>query len=370
MKQRIPAIDMARGLVMVLMAVDHARGFGPSPPGAPSDPMDLATVSPLLFALRWASHFCAPVFAFLMGASAALSGAGRRSLVIRGLVLIVLEFTVVNCVWAFTPFWPRYFFQVIAALGCGSIALALLAPLGPRVVAAIGLAIVFGHNLLDPIRFAPGTVWHYLWSVLHQKNVLPLWPGLEVRTTYPILPIVGLAAVGYGTAPWLQDRRRLIQAGLACIGLFLCLRLTNAYGDPSLFAPQSTWLYTLFSLGNVTKYPLSLQFILMTMGPALIFLALAPRVKWIEALGQAPLFFYVAHLAGVHLLGLAMAVAAGYSPWEFDFRHHYGGMPPDFSVPLWWTLPMALSVSYTLAPACRWYARLRQSRRYPLLAWL
>lgn len=352
--QRIESIDLLRGIVMVLMVIDHAREYS-SGPGRVTDPMQLDQVTPLLYALRWISHFCAPVFAFLMGLSAGFQPRPGH-LIVRGLLMILLEFTIIDWSWNFYPLWHRKFWQVIAALGMGSILVGVLARLGHRTVLLAGIAIVGLHNLFDGVSFPPDTVWHYLWSFVHQKNVLPLGGGFEVRTTYPFLPIAGVAMLGFGFAPWFHlPLKRYV--GLAMCGLFLILRMTNLYGDASVYT--AGWM----SLGNVTKYPLSLQFVLMTVGPALVFLSLP--MHWMPRplllLGRAPMFFYVAHLYALHAAALLWAMAQGLKPLPLSAK--FGGIPDAFGFPLWVTLPFAFAVTAALVPACGWYASQRQRYR-------
>jgi len=379
---RAAAIDVLRGIVMVLMTVDHAREYSAGP-GLVGDPMDLAEVTPLLFWLRWASHFCAPVFVILAGTAARLQGrrmapaALSRHLAVRGLVLVALEFTVVDWAWTFNPAWPLKFAQVIWAIGVSLLALAALVRLlPPAAIAAVGLAIVAGHNLLDGVTVQGGGPLQYLWAVLHHREVLPLGGGFSVRTTYPVLPFIGLAAVGYGLGGWWtasttpgQRRRRLTIAGAGCIALFLLLRLTNVYGDPHPAEHYPDAAMTVRSLLNVTKYPVSLSFVLMTVGPALLLLAAWDRAvpRWtrpLALLGRVPMFYYVAHLWALHAVALLAALLVGYPPAAFDFGARIGGVPEGFGFPLWVTLPFALGTAAMLYPACRWYDRLRASRRY------
>lgn len=379
---RAAAIDVLRGIVMVLMTVDHAREYSAGP-GRVGDPMDLGAVTPLLFWLRWAAHFCAPVFVLLAGVSARLQGqriepaALARHLAVRGLVLVALEFTIVDWAWTFNPVWPLKFAQVIWAIGVSLLALAALVRLlPPAVVAAVGVAIVAGHNLLDGVAVPGGGPLHYVWAVLHHREVLPLGGGFSVRTTYPVLPFVGLSAVGYGLGGWWtaatapgHRRRRLAVAGAGCIALFLVLRLTNVYGDPHPAVSYPDAAMTARSLLNVTKYPVSLSFALMTLGPALLLLAAWDRgvPRWtrpLAVLGRVPMFYYVAHLWTLHVAALVAAVVAGYPPPAFDFRTRFGGVPEGFGFPLWATLPFAAATVALLYPACQWYDRLRASRRY------
>lgn len=378
--QRFASIDIVRGIVMVSMTVDHAREYAAGP-GTVGDPMDLGAVTPLLFWMRWASHFCAPVFAFLMGVSAwlgsqkRLPAEARRRFAIRGLLLIALEFTVIDWAWTFNPLWPRKFFQVIAALGMAQLALAAFAGFGARTCLAIGAAIVFGHNLLDSVQFEAGTAAHYVWSVLHQRNVLPLPGGFEVRTTYPVLPIAGLTLCGFGLAGWLfagDGGLRLRRLGWASIALFAVLRASNLYGDPFPFVRHEDLAHAAMSFLNVTKYPISLQFALMTLGPALLLLASLERGQPSGAgstalLGRVPMFFYAAHLYALHVFALLAALAAGFPLSSFDFARRFGGIPEGFGFPLWLTPLIAVGTTIVLLPACRGYARIRQSKRYPVL---
>jgi uncharacterized membrane protein len=377
-------IDLLRGLVMVVMTIDHVREYSAGPGLVPlGDPMDLSQVGPLLFLLRWISHFCAPIFAFLMGVSAWMSsakrsvGERRRHLVLRGLVLIGLEFTFVNWAWTFNPMWHRYFFQVIAALGVAMVCLGLASGLSRRMILLMGMVLAFGHNAFDWVRFDPSTGMHYAWSFWKQKNVLPLLGGFEVRTTYPVVSVVALAFCGFGLGAWFREpdggARKLRITGASLCLLFLALRLTNAYGDPFPFEPQSTWLYTFFSVLNTTKYPLSLQFMLMTVGPAMLFLSGRPVLPFpavVRTLGRVPMFYYIAHLFVAHLLAWSAALLAGYPVSSLNVVARYGGIPQGFGFPLWATLPLSLGLTLLLLPACSWHARLRESRRHSWTQWI
>lgn len=353
------SLDLLRGLVMILMTIDHTQEYQAGPGrGLITDPMNLAVTGGSVFFFRVLSHFCAPVFTLLMGISAYLSSSRRpaaeasRHLALRGLVLIALELTVINWSWTFNPFWPRYFFQVIGALGVAMLCLAAAPHLPRWASAAIGLGLVGLHNLFDGVRFAPDTAAHYLWSFLHQKNVLPLGAGFEIRTTYPVIPIVGLAFCGYAIGLWFtRPKAPLLPAGLLITALFLVLRLTNFYGDASLFESSP---YPLRSLVNVTKYPLSLQFVAMTIGPALIFLSWARqrRQPLLEQLGRTAMFFYLSHLILLHVAALAVGVALG-QPIQLASR--FGGVPDGVSFPPWATMPLALLATAVLYPLCRWY---------------
>ncbi|HMV47886.1 MAG TPA: heparan-alpha-glucosaminide N-acetyltransferase domain-containing protein [Blastocatellia bacterium] len=374
---RIESLDLLRGAVMILMVIDHAREYA-NLPGV-GDPVDITQTSPALFFTRWISHFCAPVFVLLAGVSARMVGAKlpdtaalSSHLLKRGLLLTLLEFTVVDFSWKFNWSWPLFFMQVIWVIGAGMILLAAMVHLPARVVGLIGAAMVFGHNLLDGIRFTSGTTAHYLWSILHQKNVLPLVGGYSVRTTYPLIPLIGVMALGYWLGTLFQPdvsaekrKRWLWQLGGAATVLFVVLRVFNLYGEANRFAWQPDFTHTLMALGNVTKYPTSLQFLLMTLGPAMLALAAFEPLRgaWRKTLlifGRTPMFYYIAHLYLLHLLGLAMALATGYSWAEFDFKTKITGMPAQFGFPLWGVYLFSAITIALLYPACRWYDHWRR----------
>lgn len=365
---RLASLDLLRGIVMMLMVVDHARDYQAGV-GVVADPMDLTRTPVGLFWMRWMTHFCAPVFAFCMGASAWLSRQDSSRLLKRGLLLVVLEFTLISWAWTFNPLWPRMFFQVIAALGLGLVTLAMAVRLSRGAVAAVAVLVLAGHNAFDAVRFAEGSWQHYVWSFLHQKNVLPLPGGFEVRTTYPFVPIAAVAWLGYAMGAWLEQRRwrALAWTGAGMLLLHLVLRVFAGYGDMARFTPDD-WR----SLVNVTKYPLSLQFVLITAGPALLLLAalrdravLAP----VRLLGRVPMFFYVTHLYAVHALALLIALAKGYPLAAFEFNKRFGGVPAGFGFPLGATVLFAFAVICLLYPACAWYEQVRRSRRWPVLAY-
>lgn len=348
-RARIHSLDLLRGLIMLLMAVDHVREGQWGPGRNITDPMDLANTETLVYFWRILAHFCAPGFTLLMGMSAYISRAQSHHLFKRGLVLLLVEFSLVNWAWTFNPLWPRLYWQVIAALGCALLALALAVQLPRRIIAILGLAIVLGHNLLDSLHFAPGSSVHFFWSLLHDRNILPLFGGFEMRTSYPILPNIGLAFCGYALGPWLEKEHAPWRTlGALLLAGFVLLRATNFYGDPH------PWDGTVLSFFNVTKYPHSLQFLLMTMGPFLFLLGTAWqwRQPLLEQLGRVPMFFYLAHLYLIHLLALAWGALTG---GPLDFAKNFGGVPPQVVLPAWSFGPVAFGLCLLLYPLCRWY---------------
>ncbi len=356
---RIGSIDGLRGLVMLLMLVDHAREtffYGHQV----ADPMDLAAVTPGLFFTRLAAHLCAPIFVALTGLAAWLYGARRPTaatsafLLKRGLFLIVLELTVIGFAWTFV--WPptTLFLQVIWAIGWSMIALAALIHLPRAWIAAIGGVIVVGHNLLDPVAIADGQPGHALWAILHDRGYIDLWEGARARTSYPVLPWIGVIALGYAIGPWFAAdtpaavrTRRLRLCGMAALVAFAVVRGLNGYGDPHPWQVGDTPLATVMSLLNVTKYPPSLDFLLLTLGIGALLLAAWPERagRWLAVLGGAPLFFYILHLYVLHIVRIVAARAAGVATADL----------PDVPSVAWlWLIAAVLTPPLWLAT--RWFA--------------
>jgi uncharacterized membrane protein len=320
--KRIVSIDVMRGLVMLLMTVDHVREtfFLQHQVG---DPMDVATTPPALFFTRLAAHFCAPMFVFLTGLSAWLYAhppGGPRSatgfLAKRGLLLLGLEVTVVNAAWSGTPPSTIYL-QVIWAIGLAMLALALLHRLPLPVLGLLGLVIVAGHNALEQ-----GPLPAALWTILEQRGFLALDP-VRIKVSYPVLAWIGVILLGYAcgplyaraTAPALR-RRRLTGAGIACLALLIVLRSVNAYGESMPWTPQADFVHAAMAFLNVTKYPPSLDFLLLTLGVGCVALACIERVDTVATrvaavFGGAPLFYYLLHLYALLVLQKLAAAALG-----------------------------------------------------------
>jgi uncharacterized membrane protein len=388
---RIESIDMLRGLVIVLMAIDHVRDFFNV--GGEPDPMANPGIGAALFFTRWITHFCAPVFVFLAGTSAGLMtfrktpSALGAFLFTRGVWLIVVEWCVVATAWSFAPWGIEQLdgragvvLQVIWAIGASMVVLAGAQFLGRRACFAIGAAIVVGHNLLDPIwpattgLFDTGHPW---WVALHAQMAIASGPFFFV-TVYPLLPWTGVMLVGYGTAALFQqpaERRdaRLFACGVAGVAAFVGLRTIGLYGDPNPWQVQAGALRTVIDFLNVTKYPPSLLFLLMTLGPAAILCASADRVpdavrRPLVVFGRAPFAFYVAHLYLIHTLAVAFGVmqgfdARGFLTYSFFFPAGYGvGLLGVYIV---WLLVIA-----ALYPLCRWVAAVKARRQDRWLSYL
>lgn len=328
-KYRIDSIDLLRGVVMVLMALDHVRDFFHLGSFF-RNPTDLATTTPILFFTRWFTHFCAPVFVFLAGTAAFLYGTRRETtrqiswfLLTRGVWLIVLEHTIVGLAWTFDISHSTYTFQVIWAIGISMVFLSLLVSLPRWLIAAIGIVLIAGHNVLDPIVHEGTSFPDLLWYSLHQMNYVTVGSGTLLMFIYPVIPWIGLMAMGYVFGGLYRKgfdaetrKRRLLQLGIGAMVLFTVLRAFNIYGDPSHWSSRDNTLFSILSFINTTKYPPSLLFLLMTMGPSLIFLYVTEGLqgkvtRLLVIIGRVPLFFYVLHIYLVHLLAIGGIIYAG-----------------------------------------------------------
>jgi uncharacterized membrane protein len=380
---RVESVDVVRGVIMIIMALDHTRDFF----GIPGqNPTDLANASAALFLTRWITHFCAPVFFLLTGTGAYLSLRRKspselsRFLFTRGLWLIFLEVVIVRCfAYQFNFDYRVTMLLVIWALGWSMITLSALVRLPASVVTAIGAVIIVGHNLLDTVKWA-----NPLWSILHSPGFVVNTPAHVVFVGYPLIPWIGVTAVGYGLGQvysWDAGRRRafLLRLGLALSAAFLVIRGINIYGDPSRWMPQKSAVFTVLSFLNTTKYPPSLLFLLMTLGPAMIFLSSVdrgtPRVlRPALVIGKVPLFYYMLHFALIHLLAVVVSyLRYGSAHWMFespDLGHYPFSPPPGwgFSLPIVY-LTWAFVV-ITMYPLCRWFAALKQRRSDAWLSYL
>jgi uncharacterized membrane protein len=381
---RIASVDILRGVVMALMALDHVRDFF-HVQALQFDPLDFAQSYPALFATRWATHFCAPVFVFLSGVSIHLQrtrgrshGGLSRRLLARGLWLVLIELTLVGFAWSFS--FDFLFLQVIWAIGWSMVALAALVWLPTPVVLAIGLAIVAGHNLLDPLQPAQFGALAPLWSALHESGPILVDGQLVGFFAYPLIAWVGVMALGYGLGPVFRldppvRRRTLYALGAGAVATFVLLRLLDGYGDANNWEVQATFAQTAMDVLSTTKYPPSLQFLCMTLGPALLSLPLLEHLRgraaepWMT-FGAVPFFFYVLHIYLAHGLSAALSLAQGYPVWGVGdlFRGAQGlqgfgvSLPTTYGV---WLLVLAL-----LYPPCRWFAALKRGRRDWWLSYL
>ncbi len=380
---RLESVDVVRGIIMIIMALDHTRDFF-GMPGA--NPTDLATTSPALFATRWVTNICAPVFFLLTGTGASLSLRRKtpaelsRFLFTRGLWLIFLEIVVLRCLaYQFNVDYRVTMLLVLWALGWAMIALAALVRLPVGAVVAIGLVMIAGHNLLDGAQFA-----NPVWTILHVPGFVLNSPGHVVFAAYPLIPWIGVTAVGYGLGwvyGWASDRRRtfLLRLGLGLSAAFVALRALNIYGDAAPWAMQPKVAFTVLSFLNTTKYPPSLLFLLMTLGPAMLLLWAVDRgtprmLRPALIIGKVPLFYYILHFAFIHLLAvLTCYVRYGSAHWMFespDLAHYPFSPPPGwgYSLPVVYLVWAAVVVA--MYPACRWFAAVKRRRSDAWLSYL
>lgn len=396
--QRVNAVDLLRGVVMVLMLLDHTREFVHRE-ALDFDPGDLSRTNTILFFTRWVTHFCAPVFVFLAGTGAYLQSARGKSkpelsrfLITRGLWLILLELTVIRViVWFNFDFHFAFMFQVIWVIGVGMILLAGLIRLPLRVVTIGSIAMIALHNLLDPIRVqafpAPGRPlpggWDAIWMILHQQGMIFLTPTVYGLALYPLIPWVGVLAAGYSFGAvyrWEAARRRrvLFRLGAGLLLAFVVLRGLNVYGDPSRWSTQKNAWFTVLSFLNVTKYPPSLLFLLMTLGAAILALPWFERMKpgWFARVmitfGRVPLFFYLGQWIVAHGLAVLAAYLAGQpvgwllaGPIEQPRPN-----PGNLGFSLWVVYVFWLAGLLLLYPLCRWFAEVKRRRRDWWLSYL
>jgi uncharacterized membrane protein len=382
-RARIESIDIVRGVTMIVMALDHVRDFFGTGGFNPTDP---ARTTIALFFTRWITHFCAPVFFLLTGAGAYLS-LGRKSkrelsafLFTRGLWLFFLELVVVRCFgMQFNFDYHVTFLFILWALGWAMIVLSALVYLPPVVGTVFGAVMIAGHNLLDSVRSS-----NPLWSILHSPNLVVTNPQHLVFAAYPLIPWVGVTAIGYSLGQiyrWESDRRKvfLLRLGIGLSVAFVVLRYINIYGDPVRWTTQKSVVFTVLSFLNTNKYPPSLLFLLMTLGPALLLLwavdGATPRIlRPALTVGKVPMFYYLLHVPLIHLLAVIVCYERyGQAHWMFEspgLGQYPFTRPPGWGFPLPIVYLVWAFVVLALYPLCRWFAALRQRRADPWLSYL
>jgi uncharacterized membrane protein len=375
--KRITSIDLLRGIVMILMALDHTRDYFHAD-SLRFEPTDMEQTNVILFFTRWITHFCAPVFVFLAGTSSFLSAQRKTKkelsifLLKRGLWLLLLEVTIVSFAWSFNINLPFTGLQVIWAIGISMIALAALIHLPKKTILILAIIIVAGHNLLDDIHFNG-----FVWAALHEENLFQINATHLVRVTYPVLPWIGVMALGYCfgslyTSNINAARRKqwLLVIGASAIFVFILLRLINVYGDLHPWTEQKSMTFTVLSFLNTTKYPPSLLYILMTMGPALIFLAFAERMsgklaRAILPIGRVPMFYYILHLYLIHLIAMLAAQLSGYSWSDMILQRRVWVDPQlkDYGFSLGFTYLVWIGIVLLLYPLNKWYDTYKTNHR-------
>ncbi|MFL5730597.1 MAG: DUF1624 domain-containing protein [Cytophagaceae bacterium] len=327
---RVSSIDILRGIIMLLMALDHTRDFFHADAFI-YNAEDLSRTTPPLFLTRWITHFCAPLFALLAGISAFLFGTKSQSrkdlaffLLSRGLILILLELTVIRFAWRFYIDYSNVSGLVIWALGWSMVFMSGLVFLPRYLFLGLSLIIIFFHNLLDSLAVPDNKFMEFILAFFHQNRFVKLGDEFGVNILYPVLPMIGIMMLGYSIGYWYKRdynpaarKKNLLLAGSAFIVLFIALRFSNFYGDPSPWTGQKNGMFTFLSFLNCTKYPMSLLYLLMTAGPGLIVLSWLEGKDWrvlnpLRIIGRVPLFYYIVHLFLIHALAIAFAVITHY----------------------------------------------------------
>jgi uncharacterized membrane protein len=381
---RLNSVDLLRGLVMIIMALDHVRDFFTE---VRFDPSDLSQTSVELFLTRWITHFCAPVFVFLAGTGAFLSLSRGRTpsdlskfLLTRGLWLLVVELTLVRFGWLFNLDYSFTFGQVIWVIGWSMVVLAGLVFLSTRVVATIGVLMIVGHNALDGLTPEQFGDLSWVWQILHVRSFIQFGDGYTFAAVYPLIPWIGVMACGYAFGKIVRmeqtpRRRALLGIGIGTTLAFIILRAVNIYGDPVPWTVQENPVFTLLSFLNTTKYPPSLLFLLMTLGPAIALLVPFERAagrisSFIIVFGRVPFFFYILHMYLAHFLAFLVASATGHETWYMFANNAPWEWPEGFGFGLPVVYAVWVGVVLVLYPACKWYANLKRRSKHPLLSYL
>jgi len=387
-KYRIQSIDVLRGITVLIMTLDHCRDYfhfhGPSP-------TNMATTTVMLFFTRWLTHFCAPVFVFLSGVSAYLAGTKRTKselstfLLKRGLWLILMDIVVITFIFTFNPFYNVVVLEVLSAIGGSMVILSSLTRVPLKVIAIIGCVIFFGHDILDLLPLPQSGPANVLLKIFFTAlaTIFPIGKGYFVWELYAIVPWTGVMLLGYVFGSLFQkgfdaQRRRklLLVAGFSLVVLFVILRSINKYGDPSHWETQRNFAHTLLSFLNTSKYPPSLLYLCMTLGPALILLSLVEHVQdkftaFCAVYGNVPFFYFIVHFSLIRVIEVTLIFAAGFnldkakspgSPFVFQ--------PAGFGYPLWVCYLIWLFVIAALYFPCKWYGNYKRAHQRWWLSYL
>jgi len=385
---RINSIDLLRGLVMVIMALDHSRDFLHTTAWT-DDPLNLQTTTPLLFFTRWITHFCAPVFVFLAGSSIYFQS-GRKTkkdlslfLLKRGLWLLFIEIAIINLAFSFDLTYNTIGLQTIWSIGISMICMAAIIWLPFKAILVLGVLIVLGHNGLDFYEKNHDNNYNPVYLFLHHPGLLHLGASHNILVLYPFLSWVGLMTMGYCFGRLFMQyegaarRQMLLRLGFGVIAFFIVLRAINIYGNPEHWAPQKNILYTIMSFVDVHKYPPSLLYMCVTIGPALLFLAAAEGAKSglskvITVYGRVPFFYYVLHFFLLHAVATVFFFASGHTMTE---TKDLPLLVPKFIIPgqgysLAAVYAVWLSVVAFLYPLCKWFSDYKQTHRDWWLSYL
>lgn len=377
-KPRIGSIDLLKGMVMIIMALDHIRDYFHYSAFL-FDPADPTQSTLPIFFTRFITHFCAPIFCFLAGTSAFMVGKRKSKselsafLLKRGIWLVVIEMTIVNFAWYFDIQFRTPGLLVIWSLGISMIVLAGVLHFPRRIILLFSLLLILGHNLLDNLHFNG----NMLWAILHEYHVFNLSDGYKFAVAYPIIPWIAVMSLGYYFGSFYDSsydpgkRKKLFNIiGVAALLAFVILRFTNIYGDPVLYKDYGSLAKDLISFFNPSKYPPSLDYLLMTLGAALIFLANAEKLKgklvdFFSTFGRVPFFYYIIHLYLIHLIALLFAQLSGYGWRTMILQDWVTEIPAlkGYGFPLWVVYAVWIMVILMLYPLCRRFDRYKQAHK-------
>jgi uncharacterized membrane protein len=379
--KRVESIDLLRGIVMIIMALDHVRDYFHRDAFL-YNPEDLSHTSVPLFFTRWITHFCAPVFVFLAGTSAYLYGAKKSRkelsffLLTRGIWLVFVELFIVSLFRTFNPLYTYTNLQVIWAIGISMVALSAIIYMSRRFILLTGILLIGAHNLLDSVHVPGNGILSFLWSLLHETGHFT-FGQFSVFAHYPLLPWIGIMMTGYyfgqlyifGFDP-VKRRNILLSIGLGAIALFIILRTGNLYGDAALWSVQKNPAFSLLSFLNVTKYPPSFLYTLITLGPALIFLAVAEKplkalTTKLAIFGRVPMFYYLAHILLIHILATIGAIMTGYKLSDMILTTSVQSAPSlkGYGFNLTVVYAVWAGLILILYPLCKWFDRYKKNHQ-------
>ncbi|MBN8651220.1 MAG: DUF1624 domain-containing protein [Cytophagales bacterium] len=380
-QNRISSIDVARGLIMVIMALDHTRDYFHADAFV-FNPTDMDKTHTALFFTRWITHFCMPGFVLLSGLAANISLQRKsktelsRYLFTRGLWFVVLEFTVLRFGYFFNFYFDVTILSVLWLFGICMMLLAALIHLPNRWILILGLIIVVGHNLLQGVSVEPTSLGFVPWTIFMSRGFLSVTPDVAFVVTYPIIPWLGIMLLGYSLGTWYTNtdadtrQKLLMRVGITSVIAFIALRFINSYGDPTPWAAQQAGWYTVLSFLNTSKYPPSFLFTLMTIGPLLMLLAWLEKVETklihvLNTIGRVPLFYFIVHFYVIHafaLISTMLRTGKSFSEIDLHFAKSFGGITPEGGYSLGWVYLFWIAIVLLMIPLCNAFNRLKSQR--------